>query len=477
MSLKQFLSILAARWVTAAVIAAVTVAVAIGVSLQLPKAYTASASLMIDISSPDQVGGFVLSQMAMPSYMSTQVDLMMSERVARRAISLLNLQNDDATRAAWMAATKGQGDYESWLAESLQKALVIKPSRDSNIITVLYEAHDPDVAAARANAFIQGYIDTSLELRVDPARQNNNFFDARARQMRDTLEAAQSKLSSFQRENGLIGGGVGQLDIENSRLQELSTQYVMMQALAAETSGRQSQAGTRPEQLPEVLGNSVVSGLSADLAREETRMREMLTRLGDNHPQVQEQRTRIAELKSRIDAATARASGSVGVTNNVTQARLAQVRAALEAQRARVLQLKTVRDQAEVLARDVESAQRAYEAVLQRVNQTSLESKTNQTNITVVKRATAPAFPSSPKLKLNAALALVVGTLLGFGALMLREMLDRRLRTDTDVLIELKQPLLVTLPVARISSATDTNRERLMKARVLTGLPRPAAKA
>jgi len=55
-----------------------------------------------------------------------------------------------------------------------------------------------------------------------------------------------------------------------------------------------------------------------------------------------------------------------------------------------------------------------------------------------------------------------------------REQLDRRLRTVDDV-IELKQTMLASLPVSGHArrAGPDTTRTRLMKQRVLTGLPRP----
>ena len=70
---------------------------------------------------------------------------------------------------------------------------------------------------------------------------------------------------------------------------------------------------------------------------------------------------------------------------------------------------------------------------------------------------------------------LIVQSLIGRAGLVLgREQLDRRMRTVDDV-SELKQPMLVSLPVSAHArrALPDTSRTRLMKQRVLTGLPRP----
>lgn len=476
MTFNQFLTILTARWRAALLAVLLTVGAAVGASLLLPAKYTATASLVLDMRAPDGLAGPMNGGTIAPGYMATQVDVIASERVALRALRSQGLQNDAQLRSEWQQNTAGAGEFEPWLVEQLQKRLDVKPSRESNVIHISYTAPDRGLAASMANAFMQAYVDTSLDLRVEPARQYNTFFDSRAKQLRDALEGAQSRLSAYQKQSGLLATDE-RLDVESARLSELSSQLVMVQALAAESSGRQSLSGARADQMQEVLGDPVVSALNTDLAREESRLKELSSRLGDNHPQVVQQRASIAELRSRVGSATARATGSVGVNASVNHARVAQIRAALDAQRNKVLQLKGLRDEASVLQRDVENAQRAYDAMVSRVSQSSVDSHNTQSNVSILKTASPPAFPSSPKLVLNAGIALVLGLLLAAVTVVVRELLDRRLRTHEDVMTELKQPVLVMLPIAKhiTQSSTDTTRVRTIKARVLTGLPHPIA--
>src|SRR5262249_43658115 len=188
---------------------------------------------------------------------------------------------------------------------------------------------------ALPNAFAQAYIDTTLELRVEPARQYNSFFDERAKQLRDALEQAQSKLSAFQQSRGIIATDERQ-DVENARLAELSSQLVALQAVATESENRQAQARQSPDRLHDALPNPGVAGLRQDLARQEVRLEEVNAKLGDRHPQVIELRANLAELKAKLQQETERVSGSVGVNNQINQAREAQLRASLAQQRAKV---------------------------------------------------------------------------------------------------------------------------------------------
>lgn len=445
MTFGQFLAILRARWVVALAVLAATVVLTLVVSLVLPKQYRAVASVVVDFK-PDPVSAVMFGGMASPAFMATQVDIIQSERVAQRVVRNLRLVENPQIRQQWQDEANGQGSIETWLAGVFQRQMDVVPSRESSVIAVSYKAPDPRFAAALANAFVQAYIDTSLELRVDPARQYSSFFETRSKDARDALERAQSRVSAFQKEKGIIASDE-RLDVENARLNELSSQLTALQAISAESASRQAQAqGAQADRLQEVLNNANVSGLKADITRSEARLRELTTRLGDNHPQVVETRAVLAELRSRLEQETRRVSGGVGVANTINRQREGEIRASLAAQRDKVLKMKAVRDEGMVLMRDVENAQRAYDAVQQRLTQTSLESQTTQSNAHVLTQATAPIEPASPRVFLNTLIALFVGTLMAVAVALLLELRDRRVRSLDDVAAALDLPVIGVMP-------------------------------
>lgn len=447
MSLSQFFSILRARKWVALMVFLLTVGTAVGISLVLPKQYTATATLVVDQSRPDPVAAAIYQGNPSPAFMATQVDVLKSERIAHHVVNKLHLAEDPKAREDWMRLAKGAGTLESWLVESLQLSLDVKPSRESNVISVSFKASEPVKAATLANAFVKAYMDVSLELKVDPAKQYSTFFDSRSKDLRANVERAQARLSAYQREKGVIIASDGQLDVETARLNELSSQLVALQAVAAESGSRQMQAQAgASDRLQEVVNNPVLTGLRSDITRAEARLQELTSRLGDNHPQVIEAKANISSLRSRLDVETRRVTGSLGVTNTINRQREAEIRAALEAQRARVLRMRTAREEGAVLIRDVESAQRAYEAVVTRLNQSSLESQTTQSNGYVLAEALPPLRPSSPKVVLNIMLSIAMGTLLAVGAALLLEFVDRRVRTLEEVPELLGVPIFGVLP-------------------------------
>jgi polysaccharide biosynthesis transport protein len=221
-----------------------------------------------------------------------------------------------------------------------------------------------------------------------------------------------------------------------------------------------------------VLNSPLVAGLRADVSRNAARLQELQSRLGDNHPQVVELKANIAELQRRVQAETSRVTGGVSVSNNINTARLGQLRRDLEEQRAKVLRMKAVRDEGQVLVREVENAQRTFESLVARFNQTSLESQSTQSFASVLSVALPPVDPSSPKVGLNTALAVFVGALLAIGVALMLELTDRRVRAPEDVVAALDLPVLGLLPKPSSKRFLGGRQARALKQRVI-GLPAP----
>lgn len=475
MTFGQFFSILRARWLAGVIAFVLIFGGTLAASLLWPKRYTATASVVVD-AKPDPVSALMYPGITSPSFMATQVDVIQSDRVATRVVRNLKLNENPQIRAQWLQDTGGEGNVEAWLAERLQGNMDVRPSRESNVISISYKAPDPRFAAGLANAYVQAYIDVTLEMRVDPAKLYSSFFDSRAKDAREALERAQTKVSAFQREKGIIASDE-RLDVENARLNELSTQLVALEAVRSDSTSRQAQAqGALGDRMQEVLSNPLIASMKGDLARNEARLQELNSRYGENHPQVIEAKANLAELRLRIDAETRRVTGGVGVTNNINRQREAQTRADLEAQRAKVLRLKAVRDEGSVLQRDVESAQRAYDAVVARLNQSSLESQANQSNVSVLTHATPPLQPSSPRLALNALLGLLVGAFVGLLTAFVRELLDRRVRATEDVYGALGVPVIGVMPKPRARKFIGDKGDLLAQQRVIGRLSAPKAR-
>lgn len=446
MTLQQFLLILRARALVAMLVLLVTVLTTLVVSLILPKQYTASTAVVIDVKSPDPIAGIVLPGMISPGYMATQVDIISSDRVAQRVVKMLRMDESAAIKDQWKAETEGQGTLIVWLANLLQKNLNVKPSRESNVINIQFSGADPTFAASVANSFAQSYIDVNLELKVEPARQNAAWFEQQTKIARDRLEAAQSALSTFQQETGIVAANE-RIGYESAKLNDLSAQLTTIQAQTADSRSK-AQTASGSGTLTEVLQNPVINSLKSDIARLEAKLQESNINLGRNHPQTQRNESELASLKAKLASETQVVSKSITTSYEVGRQMEKDLLEAIEKQKNRVLSLNKQSDEISVLSRDVESAQRAFEGVSQRAALTRLESLSVQTNAVVLNPADAPAMPSKPRVFLNVLVSIFLGTLLGVGAALMLELANRRIRSIEDLAEGLDLPVLAAISKA-----------------------------
>ncbi len=441
MFLTQYLRIIWARkWVVLALFIVIAAA-GVTTTLMLPRQYTAETSLIVEVRI-DPALGALAPALAAPSYMATQVEILKSERVASRAVKILGVERSAAAVAQWREATKAKISLERYFAGVLQHGLSVEPGRGSSIINLTFSSPDPIFAQAAANAFAQAYQDVSVELRVAPARQTASFLDEQVKSLRADLEQAQARLSKFQQTKGIVVTDE-RLDQENARFNMLISQLATAQAEQVETAARLRNTGG--ETSPDVLGSGAVQGLKSQLASAETKLSDISSIVGKNHPQRIQLEAQISELRRQIAAETRRVAGGTSTTNRGSAQKVGELQAMVDAQKRQLLSLRSDRDQIAVYQRDVEAAQRAYDAVSMRLGQVSMEGQNNQANTRLLSPAVEPLEPSRPKVMVG-----IVGSLLGalaagiLAALGL-ELLDPRIRRPEDLIVMPGVPVIGVL--------------------------------
>ena len=439
MNLTQFLLILKARRKIILLTWLAVIAVTAIVSFLLPKEYTATTSLVVDFKDINPVTGMMQPSPLLPQiFLSTQADIINSQNVARKVVKNLKLiEENPSLQQQFNESTKGKGTIEDWLADSFLKKLDVTPSRESGTITVSFTGGDPKFAALIANAFAQAYIQTNLELKIEPAKQTAQWFDQQLSQLRSNLESAKEKLSAYQREKGVVLSDE-RMDIETARLNDISAQMIAAQSAAFDASSRQNQR----EASAEVANNYTVQNLKVQVAQMEQKIADLEKKVGHNHPDYLSAIAQRNSLKQELDNAISSVARSVSATAGAARHREMDLRGALAAQKARVLDLKKQRDEISVLDSDVQNAQHIYDTALQRTAQTRLEAQTSQTDIAVLNPAVPPLTPSKPKTIFNILLAIFIGGILGSGLAFLMELLDRRVRSVEDITSVLELPVL-----------------------------------
>lgn len=439
MTLHQLLVILRARRRLATRIFGGVLLVTIIITMLWPRQYEATASVVVDVKA-DPATGAVNPDQLLTSYLATQVDVASSDRVARLVVKILKYDQDPEKRQEWQSSG-GNGDFTAWAVEGLRRKIVVTPSRDSSVITITGTARDRKTAADLANAFVKAYVDTTIDLKVEPAKQYASWYADRSRDLQADLEAKQKRLSDYQAANGITATD-DKVDIENSRLTDLSAAVTRAQEEYQKAASKMRQAEANPDDLPEVMQSPLIGGLKADLALAESRQKDLATSNGVNYPLYKSAEAQVASLRARTAAETQNVINSVRSDAQLTQRQLNAALGALEAQKKRVIEFRGDRDVLQVLQNDVLASQQALDYVAQRRSQSNLESQLEQTNVVPLTPAVEPPYRSSPVITVDLAVGLLLAVLLAVGIPLMLELNNPLVRAREDLRRVLDVPFL-----------------------------------
>jgi uncharacterized protein involved in exopolysaccharide biosynthesis len=249
-------------------------------------------------------------------------------------------------------------------------------------------------------------------------------------------------LAEYQKQTGMVSTGSKTQNLENTNLFALSNQLVLNESQFADTQSKNKHIGSG-DTLADVMQNPVVVSLKGQINTLEAKLQEASRNLGKNHPEYQAMESEIASLKQKLDAETKQIINSINTANTVNKQKGSELKATIESHKKEALQESAQRDQIAVLENDVESAQKAYDLVVQRYTESNLQSQSNQTNISILNPASEPSDPSSPKVVMYVIISVFVGMLLGVGAALIAELLDQRVRNVESLIAVTGVPLLM----------------------------------
>ena len=463
---------------------ATTVVLALLYLLTATPRFTASAILMVDAKQADLLQGRVAVSDAQieNALIESEVEVLRSAGLARKTVTALGLAGDPAfvgrpsllSRLAALLPLpapshpdNGSGSTapQDRLVQQFQGAVVPHRIGLTYVIEIDATARTPVLAARLANGLMHAYLANQLAVRDASARQAAEWQEARLAELQDKALKADQQVQLFKSRSGIVDTGRGLLN--EQQLTELNSQLIAARGRTAEAAARLDRIRqmTKPGHgadiaVSDLLKSPVIDGLREHYLNDAQRVAEWSARYGSGNMVVVHLRKEMAQLQASIDSEGRRIAQTAESDLAVDRAG----EAAIQNQLDRLVTASASTDTARATLRSLQSSadtyRSLYTAFLQRALQTAQSESFPLADARVVTEARPPLTKSRPQGKLVLAGAVVAGLGLGFAIGLLREMVDRRLRTPAELLAETGLSCLAVLPEQGIARSFLSGRWR-----------------
>jgi uncharacterized protein involved in exopolysaccharide biosynthesis len=279
----------------------------------MPKKYQSEMKILVRHERADTV---VTPDREQPMQLRTEV----SEEELQSEAELLR-SRDLLTKVVVACGLEGTGDHSllnvighkddeqiSRAVVKLENGLTVQPIKLTNLISVKYSAKDPQLAARVLNTLASLYLEKHLAIHRAPGEFE--FFHQQAEQYRTALINAETKLTNFSREQGVVNPAL-QKEISVRKLAEVEADLKTTRTSIAETSERirklEAQLGTLPNrqttQVRTADNPQLMERMKSTLLELELKRTDLLTKFEPTYRPVQEVEQQIAQTRAAIEAA------------------------------------------------------------------------------------------------------------------------------------------------------------------------------
>jgi capsular exopolysaccharide synthesis family protein len=487
--LWEYLRIVRRRWLLILLGVVVVVGATAFVTLRMTKIYRATCTIRIETRAPQVLGKDVEDVVEMGTgsfwsnqeYYETQYRVIESRDVAGRVVTEFNLHEDPAFLGV---PEEQRGSFEPATHEEatllLQGMMTVEPVKDSRLVEIHIDGPDPARAQLLANAVAKSYVDRNLEAMLKSTVEAVDWLSGQLDDASSRLVVSEQALLEFKKEHGMLSVSLeDRQNILSAQMSETASKLTEARSRRIEIESRKAAVknvarSENPMEIPiDSLNNSaLIQGLKQKYAELSLAHGEMSERYGANHPS-------IIELQAKMDRIKTDISREVG---NILSAVDAELAAARSTEAGLTRQLDDFKAQAQEvnekeaayksLAREATNHSKVYELLIGRTTEADLSRLLRVNNVEVLDPALLPRVPIKPRLALNLALAFVFGLILGLGAAVIVEFMDRTLKTQEDI-EALGLPFLGIVPAINSSTTGGDYDGVYGKGRKRGLIPRP----
>jgi polysaccharide biosynthesis transport protein len=373
----------------------------------------------------------------------------------------------DAGNFSQMKTFAGVSD----IVGTVQNNLDVELGKKDLIITMTYDAYNPQEATIIVDSVLKAYLDYQTSQVQSTAGTVKDMLAKEWDKQVQVLTTKEAALIAFKAANGTLSmtdNDKGNIIME--RLSQLSA--ALTDADLASITGKANWDAARvmlaePVQRREWLAAQYANNHSSynddstqkNLTAWELQLSTLQHEYADNHPAVQRAKMMVTELEQELAKSDQQLVD--GYTANLKQKyfesleRKSSLKKEFDEQQKAVKDLNSTAVQEAKLEDDVKQGQRMCDSLDGRIKEMSVMQSSTALNTTVVEPAAAPLSPNKPYRGRILIASMALGVLFGFGYAWVGEHTDRRFHTPEEVQSTLGLPVFAVIP--HMSRATASH--------------------
>jgi capsular exopolysaccharide synthesis family protein len=342
--------------------------------------------------------------------------------------------------------------------------LTVSAIRNTQLVQVSFDAASPELAMRAVNAVCDAYIDANLDARSEVTQLASKWLATRLEGLREKLADSERRLQAYLENQKLVDiGGVSSSGVASSgvssliasQLSDLNSKYIDARKIRLEAETLYSQiaslGGQVPdniESMPAIYGDETVRDLKQQEHEALTRVNELSSRYGAQHPERVTAETHLESvrtaLKKQVASVAARLKQQIAAAYANENALAGQI----DALKSEIQGISRKESVYRELQREVQSNRDLYEMFFKRLKETSEAGDLQPSNARIMDAATLPRVPIRPNKKLGVTIAFALSLLAGIGLAFLLDFMDKSFRSSDEVEQKLGLPLLGVVPLA-----------------------------
>lgn len=337
------------------------------------------------------------------------------------------------------------------LLRRLEEMVAVKLRKGTRLIDVVIEHTNPGLAREVADSLIREFLRFNYEHSSSASKDATSMLLVEAEQLKVKLQTSENALQDY-REQQKSASLEEQQNVVVQRLKELSAKVTEAKSerISKEAAWKQvQQLGTNTAALqvvPAVASHPSVIEIRSQMAKLESEFANLKQRYRPKHPKYLQAQSQLEDWNRSLIKAVQDVPRTIQSALESARAAETALEAALRDQETAALELNRKAIQYHVLLRDVESDRALYQAVLNRIKETSVTQDIQPTKVRIIQAASLPEKPVKPNQIKAAAFGLAAGLILGLGLIFFLHSIDQSIKSVDEAEDTLGLPVLCTIP-------------------------------